>query len=103
MGHESTIVYFLITNFEIVSEFEVLDNFVNLSDHLPLCVKCACNIDSCHAVDLVDSLFIVCTEIMPTCRCTEMSWPLFAFYFAGAFFSENNDNVNAELVEGVYC
>ena len=55
MGYESTTDYFLISNSIVVSAFEVLDNFMNLSDHLPLSVRCTCNFSNGHAVDAVNT------------------------------------------------
>ena len=56
MGYESyTIDYFLISNSNVASAFQVLDDFMNLSDHLPLSVRCTCNFGNGHAVDAVDT------------------------------------------------
>jgi len=56
MGYESyTIDYFLISNSNVASAFQVLDDFMNLSDHLPLSVRCTCNFSNGHAVDAVDT------------------------------------------------
>ena len=66
-GYESTIDYFLINNSNVASAFELLDNFMNLSDHLPLSVRCTCNFSNGHAVDAVDTECSACIGIMPTC------------------------------------
>ena len=48
LGHESVIDYFFISDSSVMSEFEVVDKFINLSDHLPLSVKCMSKISICH-------------------------------------------------------
>ena len=30
----------------------MIDNFVNLSDHLPISIRCMCNINNCHEDDI---------------------------------------------------
>jgi len=79
---------------------------VHLSKHLPLSVKSACNIDSCYAVNLVDS------DSMPvySLRWDHADLTLYRnatgcylpFILQELSFLENNENVNAKLIEGVY-
>jgi len=41
---QSTIDYFLTTNTDVVSSFDVIDCNINFSDHLPIMISCACKI-----------------------------------------------------------
>ena len=106
MGYGSTIDYFLVSNSDVASDFEILDNFMNLSDHLPLSVNCACNISNCNVVDPVEtdnmSVFSLRWDhanLSLYRDATECYLPLILQELS---LLENNGNVNLDSVEGIY-